>query len=175
VADLTIELFSEGKDYGFAGFDCGQPSLNAFLTEHLARQHANRILRGYLLIERGDRPRVLGYYTLSGSCFEKALLPSKTQQLKVPYFNVPSVTLGRLAIHRELQGEAWGTLLVTHAMKTVYRASQAVGVHGLFVDALSEGAKTFYMKLGFVPLTGENSRSLFYPTKSIERLFSDAL
>jgi hypothetical protein len=66
------------------------------------RQHNGRILRGYLLKER-DRPRVLGYYTLSGSCFERAMLPSKTQQRRIPYINVPSVTLGRLAVDKTLQ------------------------------------------------------------------------
>ena len=162
-------MLSEGTDYDFGDFDCGEPSLNAFLTEHLVRQHGGRILRGYLLKER-DHPRVLGYYTLSGSCFEKAMLPSKTQQRRIPYSNVPSVTLGRLAVHKELQGNE----LVTHAMRVVYLASQAVGVHGIFVDALNERAKRFYLKLGFIPLAGENSSSLFFPTQSIERLFEQS-
>lgn len=70
MANLTIEMLSEGTDYDFGDFDCGEPSLNAFLTEHPVRQHGGRILRGYLLKER-DHPRVTGYYTLSGSCFEK--------------------------------------------------------------------------------------------------------
>lgn len=56
--NLTIEMFSEGKDYDFRDFDCGEPSLNVFLTEHLVRQHNGRILRGYLLKDR-DGPRVL--------------------------------------------------------------------------------------------------------------------
>ena len=168
--NLTIEMFAEGKDYDFREFDCGEPSLNVFLTEHLVRQHNGRILRGYLLKAR-DHPRVLGYYTLSGSCFEREMLPSKTQQRRIPYSNVPSVTLGRLAIDKNIQGQAWGTTLVAHAMRVVYLASQAVGVHGIFVDALNEQAKRFYLRQGFIPLTGENSHSLFFPTKSIERLF----
>lgn len=173
MADLIIEMFSHEAEYDFSEFDCGETSLNIFLSEHLARQHGGRILRGYLLKTPGANARVLGYYTLSGSCFEKALLPSKTQQRQVPYVNVPSVTLGRLAIHKDLQGQEWGTTLVVHAMKVVYLASQAVGIHGMFVDALNDGAKVFYEKQGFILLTGENSRSLFYPTKSIERLFGE--
>ncbi|WBM73013.1 GNAT family N-acetyltransferase (plasmid) [Buttiauxella sp. WJP83] len=173
MADLTIEIFSEGNEYDFSDFDCGEESLNVFLTDHLARQHSGRILRGYLLLTKDPKPKVLGYYTLSGSCFEKATLPSKTQQRKVPYSNVPSVTLGRLAVHKDLQGKEWGTTLVTHAMKVVYSASLAVGVHGMFVDALNDGAKRFYTKLGFIPLVGDNTNSLFYPTKSIEKLFEE--
>ncbi|MHA0871859.1 GNAT family N-acetyltransferase [Enterobacter pasteurii] len=170
VVNLTIEMLSEGTDYNFEDFDCGEPSLNIFLKEHLVRQHNGRILRGYLLKEC-HRPHVLGYYTLSGSCFEKTMLPSSTQQRRIPYSNVPSVTLGRLAIHKALQGNEWGTTLVAHAMRVVYLASQAVGVHGIFVDALNEQAQRFYLKQGFIPLKGENSNALFFPTKSIERLF----
>ena len=169
--NLTIEMFSEGREYDFSEFDCGEESLNLFLVEHLARQHRGRILRGYLLITRDPIPRVLGYYTLSGSSFEKETLPSKNQRRKVPYTNVPSVTLGRLAVPQTLQGNAWGPMRVAHAMRVVHSASQAVGVHGLFVDALNDNAKSFYLTLGFIALVGENANSLFYPTKSIEALF----
>lgn len=171
MAPLSITLFSEGAEYDFSDFDCGDASLNSFLNNHLARQHRGRILRGYLLVTRDALPKVMGYYTLSGSCFEKETLPSKTQQRQIPYANIPSVTLGRLAIHKDLQGKEWGTTLVTHAMKVTYLASQAVGIHGMFVDALNERAKAFYLKLGFIALCGSNASSLFYSTKSIEKLF----
>jgi Acetyltransferase (GNAT) family. len=171
VADYFIEMFSDAVEYDLSGFDCGEASLNIFLTEHLARQHGGRILRGYLLLTDEPTPKVMGYYTLSGSFFEKETLPSNTQKSKIPYANVPSVTLGRLAVHKDIQDCEWGTMLVTHAMKVGYQASQAVGVHGMFVDALNDNAKQFYLKLGFVGLTGNNAHSLFYPTKAIETLF----
>lgn len=170
--ELTISIFSEGVEYDFFGFDCGEATLNSFLTDHLARQHRGRILRGYLLTTREPKPRVVGYYTLSGSCFEKETLPSRTQQRKIPYTNVPSVTLGRFAVHKDLQGKEWGTILVTHAMKVTYLASQAVGIHGIFVDAMNDKAQQFYRKLGFIALVGSNVNSLFYPTRAIESLFA---
>ncbi|ROP49905.1 acetyltransferase (GNAT) family protein [Enterobacter sp. BIGb0383] len=171
--DLTIEIFSGETDYQLNGFDCTEPSLNAFLIDHLRRQHNSRILRAYILRTAMPEARVLGYYTLSGSSFEKEQLPSKSQRKSVPYHNVPSITLGRLAVDKSLQGCGWGATLVAHAMKIVYGASQAVGVHGLFVEALNENAKSFYISLGFIALTGTNERALFYPTKSIEKLFEN--
>ncbi|PWW06721.1 hypothetical protein DES37_110126 [Mangrovibacter plantisponsor] len=108
---------------------------------------------------------------LSGSSFEKACLPSKTQQKRVLYKNVLSVTLGRLAIDKSIQCQERGELLVTHAMNVVYQASQAVGIHGMFVDALNSKTKHFYLELGFIQFCGENENFLFYPTKSIEELF----
>ncbi|MCS7395454.1 hypothetical protein NZ028_23505, partial [Escherichia coli] len=62
-------------------------------------------------------------------------------------------------------------VVLTHAMKVVYQASQAVGIHGMFVEALNDNAKKFYLRLGFIQLKEENCDSLFYPTKSIEVLF----
>lgn len=169
--DVKIGIFSEDVEYDLSQFDCGEESLNAFLTEHLKRQHRGKFLRAYVLTTREEKPQMLGYYTLSGSCFEKAYLPSKTQQKRVPYKNVPSVTLGRLAVDKRIQGQGFGELLLTHAMKTVYLASFAVGIHGLFVEALSDKARNFYLKLGFIPLLGENEFTLFLPTKTFETLF----
>ncbi|MBV8045492.1 N-acetyltransferase [Pluralibacter sp.] len=169
--NLTIEILAENTEYSLQPFDCGEASLNLFLTEHLRRQHSSKLLRAYVLRTSTPECRVLGYYTLSGSCFERASLPSKTQQKRIPYKNIPGVTLGRLAVDLSLQGEGWGSVLVTHAMKVVWSASMAVGIHGLFVEALNEKALAFYLSLGFIPLSGENKHALFYPTKSIEQLF----
>ena len=171
--DLTIEIFSAATGYELSTFDCGEAALNVFLTDHLQRQHDGKILRAYVLRTKNSPYKVLGFYTLSGSCFEKASLPSKTQQKRVPYRNVPSVTLGRLTVDKSLQGNGWGSTLVSHAMKVVFAASQAVGIHGLFVEALNDSARNFYISLGFVPLVGANGHSLFFPTKSIEMLFSN--
>ncbi|EOL8878541.1 GNAT family N-acetyltransferase [Enterobacter mori] len=171
--DVKIGIFSEDVEYDLSQFDCGEESLNTFLTEHLKRQHRGKFLRGYVLTTRETKPRILGYYTLSGSCFEKAYLPSKTQQKRIPYKNVPSVTLGRLAIDKRIQGQGYGELLVIHAMKTVYLASFAVGIHGLFVEALNHKAKDFYLKMGFIPLLAENAFTLFLPTKTFERVFEE--
>lgn len=168
---LKIAIFSEDVNYDLSNFDCGEAYLNTFLTDHLKRQHMGKVLRGYVLTTRENKPRVMGYYTLSGSCFEKEFLPSKTQQKRVPYKNVPSVTLGRLAVDKSLHRQGYGEALVTHAMKVVYHASQAVGIYGMFVEALNDNAKKFYLNLGFVLLRGANGNTLFYPTTAIEELF----
>ncbi len=169
---LEVIIFTDSAEYDLKRFDCGDDSLNAFLVEQLGRQHEMEILKAYVMKAK-DGPKILGYYTLSGSCFERESFPSKSQQKKIPYKNTPSITLGRLAIDNSMQGKGYGDLLVTHAMRVVYQASMAVGIHGLFVDALNDRAKSFYQHLGFIALTGNNSNSLFYPTKSIKSLFED--
>lgn len=173
VQELTIEMINDEFTYDMDEFDCGEEKLNTFLKDHLKRQHDGQILKGYVLVTKDPVPKILGYYTLSGSCFERKMLPSMTQQKKVPYQNAPSVTLGRLAIDKSIQGQGWGEFLVVHAMKVVWDASKAVGIYGLFVEALNDKAKRFYKKLDFIQLVGENSNQLFYPTKSIEKLFTE--
>ncbi len=79
---LTIEMIADEFRYDITGFDCGEEALNTFLKEHLKRQHDGQILRGYALVSGDTVPMLLGYYTLSGSCFERGMLPSKTQQKK---------------------------------------------------------------------------------------------
>ena len=167
--DLTIEILTDDADYDLQRFDCGEEALNLFLTTHLVRQHRNKILRAYILRTNTPERQILGYYTLSGSCFERAALPSKSKQK-----NIPSVTLGRLAIDRSIQGQGWGATLVAHAMKVVWSASLAVGIHGLFVEALNEKAHTFYQSHVFIQLVGEKENALFFPTKSIELLFTQS-
>ncbi|ARJ41006.1 GNAT family N-acetyltransferase [Pantoea alhagi] len=168
---LNVELFTDENRYKISHFDCGKATLNKFLIEHLRRQHNGKVLRAYVLKNHEADPKILGYYTLSGGSFERSTLPSRTQQKKIPYKNVPCVTLGRLAVDKTLQGQGWRSTLVSHAMSVVYNASLAVGIHGMFVDALDDEAKQFYTSFGFIELTDENSRSLFYPTQSIEKLF----
>ncbi|MFV9372617.1 N-acetyltransferase, partial [Raoultella ornithinolytica] len=60
---LRIEIFSEEVEYELSNFDCGEEYLNTFLTDHLKRQHNSKILRGYVLVTRENKPRVMGYYT----------------------------------------------------------------------------------------------------------------
>lgn len=173
IQELAIEMINDEFDYDIGEFDCGEETLNTFLKDHLKRQHDGQILKGYVLVTKAQKPKLLGYYTLSGSCFERKMLPSKTQQRKIPYQNAPSITLGRLAIDKSIQGQGWGELLVTHAMNVVWDASKAVGIYGLFVEALNDKAKRFYTRLDFIQLVGENNNLLFYPTKSIEKLFTE--
>lgn len=169
--NYKIEMINEAFEYDLNSFCCGEQSLDIFVRQHLLRQHQRNILRGYVLITNDQMPKIVGYYTLSGSSFERESLPSKSQQKKIPYSNAPAITLGRLAIDTSLQGNGYGAILVAHAMKVVSKASDAVGIHGMFVDALNEGARKFYRQLGFTELKSPNENSLFIPTSSIKLLY----
>lgn len=99
--DLTIEILTDDADYDLQRFDCGEEALNLFLTTHLVRQHRNKILRAYILCRNTPERQVPGYYTLSGSCFERAALPSKSKQKKFPtkIFTASLLGVWQLIVH----------------------------------------------------------------------------
>ena len=51
-------------------------------------------------------------------------------------------------VARSQQGSGLGRALFQDAARRVLHASEAVGIRGLLVHALSEEAKTFYLRLG---------------------------
>jgi GNAT superfamily N-acetyltransferase len=61
---------------------------------------------------------------------------------------IPVVVLGRLAIDTRQQGMGLGRALFQDAARRVINAADTIGIRGLLVHALSEEAKTFYLRLG---------------------------
>ncbi|WP_406670013.1 GNAT family N-acetyltransferase [Raoultella terrigena] len=166
-----IEPIKKDFPYDISAFDCGNEALNLFLSEHLQRQDEKQILRGYVYLAYGDGlPKALGFFTLSGGSFERSRFPSKSQQKKIPYINTPCIILGRLAVDRTVQRQGIGEMLVIEAAKIVLQSANAIGLHGMFVDAKNEAACKFYENLGFTRLLGDNGNLFFYPTSRIEQL-----
>lgn len=166
-----IEPIQKDFPYDISAFDCGNEALNTFLSEHLQRQDERQILRGYIYIERGEsKSKVLGFFTLAGGSFERSRFPSKSQQKKIPYSNTPCIILGRLAVDKTVQRQGIGEMLVIKAAKVVLQSANAIGLHGMFVDAKNDAACKFYENLGFTRLLGDNGNLFFYPTSKIEQL-----
>ena len=64
-------------------------------------------------------------------------------------------------------------MLVAHAMRVVWERLKPLASTDCLLKPFNEKAKAFYLRLGFIQLVDENSNLLFYPTKSIEQLFTD--
>lgn len=166
-----IEPIKKDFPYDISAFDCGNETLNIFLAEHLQRQDEKQILRGYVYLEYGEgKPKVLGFFTLAGGSFERSRFQSKSQQKKIPYTNTPCIILGRLAVDKTVQRQGIGEMLVIEAAKIVLQSANAIGLHGMFVDAKNDAACKFYENLGFIRLLGDNENLFFYPTSRIALL-----
>lgn len=83
---------------------------------------------------------------------------------------MPATLLGRLAVSKEFRGRGIGELLLLDAFKRVLVNAREVASAAVVVDAKDERARDFYLRHDFVPLSSQPNR-LFYPVKTIEKLF----
>lgn len=63
---------------------------------------------------------------------------------------IPVVLLGRLAVHEDWTNRGIGGGLLKDAVLRSISAAEKIGVRALLCHALSERAKAFYTKHGFV-------------------------
>ncbi len=125
--------------------DCGNTSLNEWLYRRALKNESSGASRTFVVCE--EDKIVVGYYCLSTGAVEHIdSLGSIQRNMPEP---VPVMVLGRLAVdaHWQKQGVASG--LLKDAILRTINVSQQVGVRALFVHALSEQAKSFYIKHGF--------------------------
>lgn len=167
---LAIMKFSTDVTLNVENFCCGRPELDEFLKKHLAKQHADNILKAYLLVTDDEIPEVMGFYTVSGGSYAKASM-TRSWQKQVPYRETSCITLGRLAVDQRLARRGFGTQLVIDALRVAYYAADAVGIYSVMVEAKDEEAAAFYRKMGFIALKSEDDKlKFFFPVASIKFL-----
>jgi len=153
-------------------FDRGEPALNNYLQKTASQHLKKGIANTYILTNRADSHRILGFFTLSFLEVDLSEVPAKYRK-KLPRSHLPAVKLARLAIDKSGQGKNYGRLLLADAMRRVAAAIRnTAGVVGLFVDAKNRNVAAFYQKFGFIPLK-DNPFSLMIPQQTILGLFPD--
>ena len=127
-------------------FDSGIPSLDDWLRRRAMLNQAKGASRTYVVSDTG---RVVGFYALAASAVSSGAAPGRFKRnMPDP---IPVVVLGRLAIAHSHQGRGLGRALFQDAAQRVVHASDAIGIRGLLVHAISDEAKSFYMSLGLTP------------------------
>ena len=92
--------------------------------------------------------RVVGYYALAAGAVAHAEAPGRVRRnMPDP---VPVMVIGRLAIDQTAQGQALGSALLRDAVLRIVQAAEIAGIRAILVHAISERAKRFYEKSGFV-------------------------
>jgi GNAT superfamily N-acetyltransferase len=133
-------------EHDLMGFDSGVPSLNDWLKRRARANQASGASRTYVV---ADGSRVIGYYCLASGAIAVTDAPSALRRnMPDP---IPVTVLGRLAIDRGWRGAGLGTALLQDAVLRTAQAAQIVGARGLLVHAISDRAKEFYERYGFVP------------------------
>ena len=131
--------------HDLAAFDSGIPALDDWLKRRaLANEQAGGS-RTYVVCAGG---RVVGYYALAtGGVMQEAAIGRVRRNMPDP---VPVMVLGRLAVDRAYQERGLGAGLLRDAILRTVQAAEFAGIRAILVHAISEDAKRFYARHGFV-------------------------
>lgn len=156
-----------------AEFDCGVPSLDAFLRT-TARQHIAKGLSVVHVLSDAQDDRIAGYYALASYQIDASSLPDDMRRsLKLPRHLLPATLLSRLALDRRYQRQGLGGVLLVDAMGRSAMAGDAVGSVALVVDAETEAGERLYRAHGFLPLVNVSGR-FFLPMTTARKIAASA-
>lgn len=144
-------------------FTCGNDALDRYWRERAGQDSRRNVARVFTLFDTSSQA-VAGYYTLAAASAMLTDLPPAIQEALPKYGHIPVVLLGRLAVASAYQGQGLGGTLVYDAAARVRRSG--IGSYALVTDPFDEGARAFYLHLGFQLLEGEHGR-LFAPIASL--------
>ena len=130
-------------DHAVGGFASGVPSLDDWLRQRAINNQASGASRTFVVCDEGA---VVAYFALAASAVAAGAAPGRFKRnMPDP---IPVIVLARLAIARSHQRRGLGRALFQDAALRVIHASDAIGVRGLLVHAISDEAKAFYLRLG---------------------------
>jgi GNAT superfamily N-acetyltransferase len=133
-----------------ADFDCGNEALDRWLREQALRAEEAAIAATTVWTPPAE-DRVVGYFSVAPTQLRRSELPRGSTG---GYSTVPGYLLGRLALHRELQGQGLGTQLLLDALEVIVAAAEHGAGRIIVVDAIDEHAAAFYELHGFVRVHG---------------------
>ena len=150
--------------HNFDAFDCGETSLNNWLKRRAKGNEERGASRTYVVCDHQDN--VLGYYTLaSGSVMMNQAPKQLTRNMPDP---IPVMLLGRLAIDLNHQGKGLGLGLLREAVSRVLQAGEIGGIRAILVHTISDKAKNFYERNGFLQCPFD-PMMLMFPIKPINK------
>lgn len=138
------ELLAEHHD--IAGFQSGEPSLDAWLARRARANQTSGATRTYVVCLGSS---VVAYYALASGVVAIQAAPGRFRR-NMPN-PIPVVVLARMAVAKSWQGKGLGRALFRDAAIRVERAADLIGIRGMLVHAISDEARSFYLELGFDP------------------------
>ena len=132
--------------HDLAAFDSGEPALDEWLRRRALRNEESGASRTYV-VRAGKR--VIGYYALAVGAVAHAEAPGRVRHnMPDP---LPVMVIGRLAVDKAFHNRGIGAALLRDAVLRILGAADIAGIRAILVHAISERAKRFYEKHGFVP------------------------
>lgn len=131
-------------------FNSGESELDDWLKKRARANQVDGASRTFVVCEENQ---VVGYYALASGSVSLAPVPGKFRR-NMPN-PIPVVMLGRLAVDVRLARQGIGRGLFKDATLRISRAADTIGIRGIAVHPISEDARAFYLKLGFVECPGD--------------------
>ena len=168
--DLAVIPLDDGHDR--AAFACGVESLDRYFQTQAGQDVRRRANGVFVLADKAQPERVLGYYTLCATALPPGDVPEAARK-HIPRYPLVSATLiGRLAIANDRQGQRLGAVMLADALRRALASAETVGSSMIVVDALDEAAAGFYAAHGFIRLP--ESQRLVLPMRVVERMVASA-
>ncbi len=158
----TLKIESLTATHRTEEFRCNEPQLDGYLHRHALRHTKEGWGRTFVLV---DEDRLVGYYTSCASSIDRSSIPRST-----PTFPTSAILLAKLAVDANFQRQGFAGELLMHSLDQTYQISKRTGVHAIHVDALNEGARNLYVKLGFQELL-DDPMHLFMYVRDVAKLF----
>lgn len=133
------------NDHKTEDFRCSESSLEQWLRDRAQKNEVEGASRTYVVCAEGH---VVGYYCLSAGCVTHEATPGSIKR-NMPN-PVPVIVLGRLAVHSDCVKHGIGKGLLKDALLRSIAIAKELGARALICHAISEEAKAFYMRYGFV-------------------------
>ena len=148
-----IEPLAAGHDR--RGFASGSEPLDRYFQVQVGQDVRRRVAACYVAIDL-ELSAIAGYYALSAGSVPLAEGPGALSRRLPRYRAVPVALLGRLAVHRNWQGQKLGAALLWDAILRATRSE--VAMFALVVDAKDDQAAAFYRHQGFIAIDSLSQR-----------------
>lgn len=156
-----------GNQHDRRQFDCGVSILNDYLAKYAKQDVKRKASAVFVLVERAEPKRVIGFYTLCATSVALAELPEEVTRKLPRYPEIPAILVGRLA--RDVNHPGVGSLLLSDAITRCVRVAIEIAASIIVVDSKGEAATRFYEKFGFILLPKLPDR-MFLPMQTAEKL-----
>jgi predicted GNAT family N-acyltransferase len=159
-SQLKIEALD--KHHVVKHFDCGDSALNEFIKRYAFKQQKKKVGQTFVAINNDN---VIAFYTISAGSVRHQDAP-ETLAKGLPRYPIPTVTLGRLAVHTNEQGKGMGAMLLKDALHKILSVAKTIGIVAVVVHAKNANAVKFYQQYGFIPFH-DKPFTLFLPLKQL--------
>lgn len=167
----TYQVSRLAPSHQLGAFDCGEPSLNEWLTRTAPGVDAARVSAVYVLTA-STSPEVLGYYAIAPTLVVRNALPGSVGRGSPE--QVPGWLLGRLALDKSLHGGQMGPHLLLDALETIVKLSRVGGGRVIVVDVMHPGLIPYYSRYGFKPVREGDLRLAMKVSTAAKALRLDA-